>query len=348
MLNNPPFYFKILRKYITVFGSMFDTIDIVRTAFNSQQELQRVKVPLIYGPKDKMVTRLKSDPDTLKGINIVLPRLSFELKDVTYDKDRKQNSLLRVAKGDSAYNVNSQYMGVPYDLTFELALYAKTIDDGNQVIEQILPYFNPDYTMTITPIPELGFLKDVPIILNSVEPNVEYEGNQDQVRYVYWTLNFTLKGYFFGPISKPKIIRKVITNIFNDVTLQTNELKLNLANGNNGSFKTGDAVFNGYRVETAKAIGYVTDWNPDLQKLHINGVQGTFTINTAIRAASSNAVYTIDSFDVSPGLLATMNITPDPYDAEPDSDYGYTISLKEEPDSGYTNVNWTSSSSNTA
>jgi hypothetical protein len=135
-------------------------------------------------------------------------------------------------------------MGVPYDLEFELNLYTRNIDDGTQIIEQILPYFNPDYTVTVNVIPEIGFLKDIPIILNTVTTSVEHEGNFDAVRFVTWRLTFSMKANYYGPISTPKIIREVNTNIYNDPSLKAgNIIRINTDSGNNGTYKIDDYVF---------------------------------------------------------------------------------------------------------
>lgn len=332
MLSSSPFYYKLLRKYVTLFGNMFNDISIVRNnADNTERE--RIKVPIIYAPKDRFVTRLASDPDLFRDFQALLPRMSFEITGISYDSSRKQNSLLRVASGDNASRVASSYMGVPYDFNFELNLYARNIDDGAQIVEQILPYFNPDYTVTINPVAELGFLKDIPLILSGVTQNIQYEGNYDGVRYVYWSMSFVMKGYFFGPISKPKIIRKAIANIFNDPSLVAgNVIRMNLNNVSNGSFKIGDVVYQGDNYQTATAYGFVNEWNSDLKKLQIGGAQGQFKTNNTIRGTSTNAVYNIVSFDVTPLKLVKITVDPDPISAEPDDDFGFTVDIKEFPE----------------
>lgn len=322
-----------MRKYIVIFGNMFNNIIVVHNEADNATEIQRIKVPIIYGPKENWLTRLQSDPDLLRETGLILPRLSYELKSITRDAQRQQNTLLRIAKGDSASRVMSQYMGSPYDFTFELSLYARTIDDANQILEQILPYFNPDYTVTMDIIPELGFLKDVPIILNSVNPDIQYEGKEDAVRYVNWTLEFTLKGYFFGPYTQPKIIRKVFANIWNDPSLvRGHVIKMNLVDGNHGNFMEEDTVYYGDRLNTAKAFGYVNNWNPATGVLTVGGAQGEFRENTIIHAASSNATYRIESFDATPLKLVEIKIEPDPITANPDDDFGYTTTIKEWPE----------------
>lgn len=314
-------------------GNMLNNINIVRYEKDSDIEIQRFKVPVTYGPKDKFVTRFESDPDLLKETQINLPRISFELTKIEYDPVRQQNPLARNAKGNSTTTAKSTFMGTPYDFMFEVNLYAKTIDDGNHIIEQILPYFNPDYTVTVTPIAELGFLKDIPIILTSNNQNIQYEGGFDTVRYVYWTLTFTLKGYLFGPISTPKIIRKSIANIFNDPSLVAGYvIRMNMDAGNNGTFKISDTVYQGSNYQTANAYGTVLTWDPNLDKLVIGGAQGRFSVNNTIRALNTNAAYTLESFDSTPLKLANITVEPNPITAEPEDDFGYTVSITEFPE----------------
>lgn len=327
------FYHKITRKYVVLFGTMFNNISLVRTNTDTGAEIERMKVPIVYGPKEKYITRLRSDPDLQKQIQMRLPRLSFELTGVNYDASRKQNSLLKVAKGNSGTSAVSSYMAVPYDLEFELTLYARNIDDGTQIIEQILPYFNPDYTVTVNPVSSLNVLKDIPIILNTVSNNIEHEGNFDAVRFVTWTMTFTMKAHYYGPVTNPKIIRKVIANLFNDPTLQAGYItRVNLSGGNSGTFYQDDIVYQGNNYDSANAYGVVLSWSANTGKLSLGAVQGQFKVDNTLRALSSNARYQLDSFDVSPLKLAKITIEPDPITAEPGDDYGYTTEIIEWPD----------------
>jgi hypothetical protein len=333
MLSDTHFYYKLTRKYVILFGNMFNNITIKRINRDTNVEIERFKVPLVYAPKEKYFSRLRSDPDLERPVQVILPRMSFEMTGFSYDAARKQNSLLRQAKANTDTRVASNYMGVPYDLNFDLQIYARNVDDGTHIIEQILPYFTPDYTVTVNMIPELGFLKDVPIILNSVSNTIEHEGNFDAVRFVSWTLAFTMKGYFYGPISTPKIIRKVIANINNDPSLRSGYItRVNVDQGNNGTFNVDDIVYQGSNYETAKAYGVVTRWNANTGKLALAGVQGQFVANNDIKAVSSNANYNLASFEVAPLKLAMITVEPDPITAEPDDDYGYTTTITEWPE----------------
>lgn len=329
---NSHFYHQLTRKYVVLFGNMFNNILIIRKNRDTGDEIERFRVPLVYAPKEKYFARLRSDPDLNRPIQAILPRMSFELVGFSYDSSRKQNSLLRTAKGSTATGVNSQYMGVPYDLSFDLQIYARNVDDGTHIVEQILPYFGPDYTISATLIPEIGFSKDIPLVLNSVSNVIEHEGNFDSVRYVSWTLNFTMKAYYYGPVSTPKIIRQSITNLLQDPTIESgNIVRINTSNGNHGIFKIDDIAYQGDRYETATAYGTILSWSANTGKLVIGGTQGTFKTNSTIRTVSSNASYNLYSFEISPMKYATITIDPDPITANANSDFGYSTTIEEWP-----------------
>ena len=333
MLSNRHFYYQLTRKYVILFGNMFNNILLVRTNSNSGNELERFRVPITYAPKEKYVLRLGSDPDLNRATQVTLPRMSFELTGFAYDPGRKQNSLLRNPKANTSSQVDSQYMGVPYDLSFDLQIYAKHIDDGTHIVEQILPYFNPDYTVTVDTVPEMGFLKDVPIILNSVSNIVEHEGNFDSVRYVSWTLSFTMKAYFYGPVTPSKIIRKAITNIKADPQLYRGQtIKMNVSAVGNSAIKIDDIVYQGNNYTTATAYGTILAYTANTGQLLVGGAQGNFEIGSTLRTTESNTVLTLTSFDTTPITYATITIEPDPITANANSDYGYTTTIVEFPD----------------
>lgn len=333
MLSNQYFYHRLTRKYVILFGNLFNNITMKRINRDTNTEIERMKVPITYGPKEKYYTRLRADPDLQRPIQIVLPRMSFEMTGIAYDAGRKQNTLLRQARSNTESRVSSSYMGVPYDLNFELQIYSRNVDDGAHVVEQIIPYFTPDYTVTFNAVPELGFLKDVPVILNSISNVIEHEGNFDAVRFVTWTLSFTMKAYYYGPVSTPKIIRKVIANINNDPALRSGYItRVNLIQGNNVDFHIDEIVYQGASYDEATAYGVVTNWSANTGRLVMAGVQGQFKVNTAIKSATSNASYTLNSFAVEPLKLATITIEPDPLTAQPDEDYGYSTTILEWPE----------------
>ena len=330
MLGNAHFYHQLTRKAVVLFGRLFDDIIVKRINNQTGKEFNHFTVPIIYSPKEKMVTRIFSDPDLQKSIQVILPRMGFEITGISYDATRKQNSLLKAARANTSTHVSSMYMGVPYDITFALNIYARNIDDGTHIVEQILPFFNPDFTVTTNMVPDLGFLKDIPVILNSITNNIEYEGNFDSVRYVNWTLTFTMKMYYYGPISYPKIIKTVYTDIYNDPSLKAGYItKINTAN-TSGNYKPEDIVFQGNSYNTANAYGIVIGYS-NTGMLTLGAVQGQFIVNNTIHAVSTNATSRIASFDSAPLKLVNITITPDPVTAEPTDDYGYNVDITEWP-----------------
>ena len=203
------FYHGTIRKYVIVFGNMFNGIYVQR--FNSSNErVQTLKVPIAYGPKEKFLVRLAQDPNLDQDIAVSLPRLGFEMTGINYASNRKLPSTLRHTKKDSSDNniLKSQYAPVPYDINFTLSAFVKNADDGTQILEQILPYFQPEWTNNIKLIPDMDLVYDVPCILNDVSLEDTYEGDFAARRALIWNLNFTMKGYIFGPISNTGIIRR--------------------------------------------------------------------------------------------------------------------------------------------
>ena len=332
MLGNSHFYHQLTKKAVILFGRLFDDINIIRSNDQTGKEVSRFLVPIVYAPKEKMITRIFSDPDLMRQVQAILPRMSFEITGINYDAARKQNSLLKTNKTSSSTAAASAYMGVPYDLTFELNVYARNIDDGTHIVEQIMPFFNPDFTVSAKMVPDLGFYKDIPVIMNSITNNIQYEGNYDSVRYVYWTLTFTMKMTYYGPVSSTKIIRNVLVNMYDDTNLKPGYItKINLTNAN-GEFKMQDMVYQGDNYKTANAYGIVLNYRTGDDKLTLGAVQGSFKVNNTIHAVSTNAAAKISSFDVTPIKLVEIDIKPDPITAQPGDDYGYDINITEWPD----------------
>ena len=193
------FYHNTIRKYVILFGTLFNDIHINRVDVNGGVN-RTIKVPISYGPKEKMLARLDADPE-LKRPAIVLPRMSFELTDLNYGPTRKLNTIGKIvaANPDDANSAKYQFTPVPYDLNFILSIAVKNADDGTRILEQILPFFTPNWNSTVELIPELGIKLDIPIVLNAVSSEDTYEGNFEERRSIVWTLSFTMKGYIFGP-----------------------------------------------------------------------------------------------------------------------------------------------------
>lgn len=193
------FYHNTIRKYVILFGTLFNDIHINRVD-TDRNVTRTLKVPISYGPKEKMLARLDADPN-LNRPAIVLPRMSFELTDLNYGPTRKLNTIGKIvaANPNDANSAKYQYTPVPYDFNFILSIAVKNADDGTRILEQILPFFTPNWSSTVDLIPELGIKLDVPIVLNAVSSEDTYEGNFEERRAIIWTLSFTMKGYIFGP-----------------------------------------------------------------------------------------------------------------------------------------------------
>jgi hypothetical protein len=217
MLSNPHFYNRTIRKIVVAFGSMFNDIEVVRF-LKDGTPTERFKVPLSYGAKEKYITRITSDPSLTKSIATVVPRISFNLEGLSYDASRKQVTTLKNF-GNGGGTFSSQYAPVPYDFNFTMSLYVRNTEDGTQILEQILPFFTPDFTVTIDFIPSMNQKYDMPVILNSVSSSVDYEGDMMSTRLILWDLDFTAKGYIWPAVrsdsTNGKIIRYVNTNLYN-------------------------------------------------------------------------------------------------------------------------------------
>ena len=215
MLNNNVFYHGIIRKSIVAFGRLFSDVYIDRKQGDSVQgtTVQRLQVPLAYAPKEKWLVRLEQDPNLENNTYTSLPRMSFEITGYNYDPARKINRMQQIKCGDASGSVSTMYTPVPYTIDISLYILTKTQEDGLQIVEQILPTFTPEYTMTINAVPDMNVKLDVPIILNNVAVNDEYDGDFQTRRFVTHTLNFQMKVNLFGAITDKNVIDKVNANI---------------------------------------------------------------------------------------------------------------------------------------
>jgi hypothetical protein len=216
MLNGNVYYHGSIRKAIVAFGRLFSDIYIDRKQGDSVSgdTIQRLQVPLSYAPKEKWLVRLDSQSDLENNVTaITLPRMSFEIMGYTYDSSRKLNRMQQIQSDASASTKPTVYTPVPYNLDLSLYVLTKTQEDGMQIIEQILPTFTPEYTLTINMVPEMGIVMDVPVILNSVSVVDEYDGSFTDRRFVTHTLNFEMKLNLYGPVSGQGIITQVNANV---------------------------------------------------------------------------------------------------------------------------------------
>ena len=212
------FYHETMRNVIVAFGTLFNNIHLVRKN-NSGVVTQTMKVPLAYGPKQKWLTRLDADADLSSKVAITLPRLGFEIQNLAYDPARKLNRVqkFKKVKSSSSSKLDSQFMPVPYNLDIELYAMAKQSDDALQIVEQILPYFQPDYTLTINDMVDMGIKRDIPIVLNSVNYEDSYRGDYGDRRAIIYTLGFTSKFYLYGPVTSSSVIKTVQVDQYTDL-----------------------------------------------------------------------------------------------------------------------------------
>lgn len=222
MFKNQHFYHEHIRKAIIAFGTLFNNIQVRRT--NSSGEVaQSLYIPLSYAPKQKFIERIREAPDLEPGratYAITLPRIGFEITDISYDPSRKLQITQPVRSLDTTNNgIRYSYVSTPYNLGIGLSVFAKNQEDGLQIVEQILPYFNPDFSVTINEIPQLGVTSDLQIILNNVSYQDDWEGSFDRRLSVVWDLNFTMKINFWGYVQDANVIKKTIQNIYTDETL---------------------------------------------------------------------------------------------------------------------------------
>lgn len=212
------FYNESLKRYTAIFGTLFNDIIISRKNEQGVNE-KRFKVPIEYAPFQKFLTKMQQDPDLARPVAIQLPRMSYEITSIDYDSNNKLgNQGQRYQTSRSNQNVlKTKYTPVPYNVQFSLYVMTKYSEDGNKIIEQILPFFRPDWTSSVEILPnEPGYFIDVPVVLNSVTMEDAFEGSYEERRVILWTLTFTMQCQFFGPVYEKKLIKFVETNFYTD------------------------------------------------------------------------------------------------------------------------------------
>jgi len=215
------YYHEIIRKTIISFGTLFNEIHIQHKN-SSDTTISDMKVPLAYGPTQKFLARLEQQEDLNKPVQITLPRMSFEMTSIDYDGTRKAG-VTQTFKAVDGNNMKKVYMPVPYNIGFELSILSKLNDDALQIVEQILPYFQPSFNMTVDLVESIGEKRDIPVVLNSVSFQDDYEGDFSTRRALIYRLQFTAKTYLFGPVAdNPEgLIRKVIVDNYADTNRTT-------------------------------------------------------------------------------------------------------------------------------
>ena len=213
------FYNQSFRKLIIAFGQIFNNIVIQRTN-SSGGVTARIKVPLAYAPKEKFLVRLDQQANLeSREFATTLPRMGFEITGLAYDSSRKLTRVQKYSKvksGEDGKKMNYNYSPVPYNISMNLYVFTATAEDGLQIIEQILPFFQPDYTVTVNVVPDLDIKRDIPIVLGNIGYEDTYDGDFTNRRAVIYTLSFTAKTYLFGPMNNQGIIKQTQADVYSD------------------------------------------------------------------------------------------------------------------------------------
>jgi hypothetical protein len=296
------FYHQTIRKYVAVFGTLFNDINIERKN-SAGVVVERMKVPLAYGPKQKWLLATQETSADRKVTATRTPRMGFAMTGVTYDSVRKLNTIGRnvVANTSStSTNMTTMYNPVPYNFDFDLFILVKNAEDGTQILEQILPFFTPEFTVTVNTIPDMNIKADVPITLTSSSVADEYEGELSARRTITWTLSFTLKGFIYPNVTSGQVIKSIEVNF---------------------RIPGGDT-----EIETAEFIIF-EDSTPDTTNyIILDGFDEGVSYRTFSRARIVNENTTDGVQDAT--IKSRVSIAPSPLSATANSDYGFSETLE--------------------
>jgi hypothetical protein len=331
------FYHEILRRTIIGFGSLFNDITIKRKN-DSDDVFSVVKVPLAYGPTQKFLARLEQEPNLNKPVQITLPRMSFEFIGLNYDPTRKvsQTQTFLSTSVEDGKEVKKTYLPVPYNMDFELSVMTKLNDDMLQIVEQIVPYFQPAYTVTVNLLDTIGEKRDIPIVLENISMQDDYEGNFDTRRALIYTFRFTAKTYLFGPVSGAsaagEIVKKVSLGFVagdtkganRDLTYSATPKATKNYTGNSITSLSKNIEISDSVIEVASTVGFsenqLIDINGETMQIkNINDFAKELTVTRSlyntdlVEHVSGSQVYIIDSQD--DALI------------EPGDDFGFSGSL---------------------
>lgn len=221
------FYHETLKKYVALFGTLFNDIWINRTDDNGNVT-ESFKVPISYSPRDKLLARIRGIDESKDPLDqefaVLLPRIGFDVRGLTYSNERKTSTVGKFYRGNKLNDPDTQvyqYNSIPYDISFEVSILVKNTSDGTQIIEQILPFFGPEWTVTAKILNNPEVIQDIPVVIQDVTKDEDYEGAFDERRVIMWTLTFTMKANFFGPTREQKVIKIANTQLY-DATLFDN------------------------------------------------------------------------------------------------------------------------------
>ena len=217
------FYHQTIRKYVALFGTLFNDINIEKKD-SGGNVLSRQKVPIAYGPKQKFLIRLRQDPSLDRQVAIQLPRLGFEMSGIAYDPIRKLNTIGTLTHKESINgerNIKKMFNPSPYILDFSLYAFVENAEDGTQILEQILPFFTPEFNVSVNILTEMCIKLDVPIVLQSATSEDSYEGEFSARRTIVWTINFMLKGFIYPDVKSGQSIIKSVEIAFKETVPET-------------------------------------------------------------------------------------------------------------------------------
>jgi len=214
------FYNGVIRKYVIYFGTLFNQIEIDRVD-GSGDTIQNIRVPISYGPRQSFIERLNVDPNLDRQVAVQLPRMSFEMSNMQYAPERRLNPARKLyqVKSDDTHRFKSTFTPTPFDINFQLSIAVKNAEDGVRILEQILPFFTPEYTATLKLLDDFDVKMDIPVVFQSLTSEDTYEGDMETRRALIHTLDFIVKGYIFGRVSdQGGLIRSANTQFFVDTT----------------------------------------------------------------------------------------------------------------------------------
>jgi hypothetical protein len=328
MLGNAQFYNRTIRKVVVAFGTLFNDIILQRYTLDGATKKEVFRVPLSYGSKEKYLTRITSDPNLTKSVATVVPRISFELTGMSYDTSRKQVSTLQNFSANTATGIKTQYAPIPYNFDFSMSIYVRNTEDGTQILEQILPFFTPDFNVSVDFVPSMDQKYDMPVLLTSVANEVDYEGDMLSTRLIIWNLEFTAKSYIWPPVKSGKIIRQANTSIYIDTQSRTSQkVFVDKANGS-GYFADEETIFVTAR-DIAGDVSYFSNSNTGI--LVISNLNKLLEANDVVVGATSNSSYTVTRVDTNPLRAVLIITTPDPITANVDDEFGFSETISEWP-----------------
>jgi len=330
MLGNAQFYHRTIRKMVVVFGTLFNDLEIVRYT-QAGVPKEKWKVPLTYSPKERFLTAITSDPNLIKSINTIVPRMSFNLDSLEYDVQRKQiSTLMNFAKSSNNTTVSTQFVPIPYNFQFSLSIYVRNTEDGTQILEQILPFFTPDFNVTVDFIPEMDQKYNVPIILDSVASTVEYEGGltEGSTRLILWDLTFTAKSYIWPPVKSNKYIKSANTNTFIDLTNRNiQKVYVDYANGN-GIFAQGETL----RANNSDLFGTVDYFsNSSSGILVVTGANKIIEVGDNLTGDFTGASFNVTITDINTLNVVQIQTRTNPNTAVMGDEFGFIETIKEFP-----------------